>query len=296
MKLTRIALTAAIAALTACNNEPDHDASGYFEATEVTLSAETAGKILDFSVEEGDTVTPGRTLALIDTTQLDHERRQLLFRQSASEASRPDVALQLAAMRRELGQQQRERSRIEALLADGAATSKQLDDINAAISILTNRIEAQESTLSKSATSINESNAAIAMQIQQLNDRIDDCHICSPIAGTVITKYAEKGEYVVPGKPLLKIADLNRIYLRAYFTGAQLADISLGREVTVIANFGGDKTFSYPGRITWISAESEFTPKNIQNQDSRANLVYAVKITVSNDGRLKIGTFGNVKL
>jgi len=282
--------------LSACDNAPEYAASGNFEATDVTLSAETAGKILEFDVEEGDTLQANQFIALIDTAQLHYQREQLKFQHSATDVSRPDITLQLAASRRELEKQQRERQRIENLLADGAATTKQLDDINAAISMIKDRIAAQESTLRNSSASITESGSAIQSQTKRIEDQIEDCYITTPINGTVMTKYCERGEYAVPGKPLLKIADLSRIYLRAYFTSEQLADIELGQKVTVVANFGGDKLYEYPGTITWIASESEFTPKGIQTQDSRANLVYAVKIAVKNDGQLKIGGYGNVRL
>lgn len=289
-------MAAAAVALSSCNKTPEYDASGNFEATDVTISAETAGRILEFNVSEGDTLPANRVVALIDTAQFHYQRQQLLFQYSASNANRPDISLQLAATRRELQRQQRERKRIENLLADGAATTKQLDDINAAIQVLQDRIAAQQSTLTNTSASINESGASIQSQIDQINDRIADCYISTPISGTVLTKYCEPGEYVIPGRPMLKMADLNKMYLRAYFTSAQLAYIKLGQTVTVVANFGGDKLYEYPGTITWISSESEFTPKNIQTQDSRSNLVYAVKIAVKNDGRLKIGGYGNVRL
>lgn len=296
--MKKISLIAAISAIAlfGCQKAPEYDASGNFEATDVTVSAESAGKILEFEIEEGDTVSAGRFVALIDTVQLHYQRRQLMFQHSASNVNRPDIQLQLASMRRDLEKQLAEKRRIERLLADGAATAKQLDDINAAVAILRDRIAAQESTLRNSTASIDESASAIQSQIERITDQISDCYITSPIAGTVLAKYCQAGEYVVPGKPLMKVADLSKIYLRAYFTSAQLADIRLGQEVTVVADFGGDKLYEYPGTITWISSESEFTPKNIQTQDSRSNLVYAVKIAVKNDGRLKIGGYGNVKL
>lgn len=289
---------AAIAALLlpSCKNETEYDASGNFEATDVTIAAENPGKILEFEPVEGDTVHAGQFVALIDTAQLHYQRQQLLFQHSATDVNRPDIALQLAASRRDLEKQLTEKRRIENLLADGAATSKQLDDINAAVSMLNDRIAAQESTLRNNSASIHESSSAIRSQIDRISDQIADCYITAPIAGTVLTKYCEAGEYVTPGKPLLKIADLGKIYLRAYFTSARLADIRLGQKVTVIADFGGDNLYEYPGTITWISSQSEFTPKNIQTRDSRSNLVYAVKIAVKNDGRIKIGGYGNVKL
>lgn len=293
--ITFVVLATAIAAAS-CSRDIEYDATGNFEATDVTLSAESSGKILMLDVNEGDTVSAGQLIALIDTAQLHFQKEQLLFQRSASNVSRPDISVQLASLRRELDKQKYERDRVLRLLADGAATTKQLDDINSAIRVLEDRISAQQSTLSNSTASINESSSAIESQIRQLSDRIEDCRIKSPIGGTIITKYCEPGEYAIPGKPLVKIADLGKIYMRAYFTSAQLADIKLGQQVTVSANFGGDKLYDYPGTISWISSESEFTPKNIQTQDSRSNLVYAVKIAVKNDGRLKIGGFGNVKL
>lgn len=286
----------AFVVLASCNRNIEYDASGNFEATDVTLSAESSGKILMFDVNEGDTVSAGQMIALIDTAQLHFQKEQLFFQRSASNVSRPDISLQLASLRRELDKQKYERNRVQRLLADGAATSKQLDDINSAIRVLEGRISAQQSTLNNSTASINESSSAIESQIRQISDRIENCKIISPIGGTVLTKYCEPGEYATPGKALVKVADLGKIYLRAYFTSTQLADIRLGQQVTVTANFGGDKLYDYPGTITWISSESEFTPKNIQTQDSRSNLVYAVKIAVKNDGRLKIGGYGNVKL
>lgn len=297
MKLPNITFVIlAVIMLASCNRNIEYDASGNFEATDVTLSAESSGKILMFDVNEGDRVSAGQMIALIDTAQLHFQKEQLLFQRSASNVSRPDISLQLASLRRELDKQIYERDRVQRLLADGAATSKQLDDINSAIRVLEGRISAQQSTLNNSTASINESSSAIESQIRQISDRIENCKIISPIGGTVLTKYCEPGEYAIPGKALVKVADLGKIYLRAYFTSAQLADIQLGQQVTVTANFGGDKLYDYPGTITWISSESEFTPKNIQTQDSRSNLVYAVKIAVKNDGRLKIGGYGNVKL
>ena len=297
MKLQNITFVIlAFVVLASCNRNIEYDASGNFEATDVTLSAESSGKILMLDVNEGDTVSAGQRIALIDTAQLHFQKEQLLFQRSASNVSRPDISLQLTSLCRELDKQIYERDRVKRLLADGAATSKQLDDINSAIRVLEGRISAQKSTLNNSTASINESSSAIESQIRQISDRIENCKIISPIGGTVLTKYCEPGEYAIPGKALVKVADLGKIYLRAYFTSAQLADIQLGQQVTVTANFGGDKLYDYPGTITWISSESEFTPKNIQTQDSRSNLVYAVKIAVKNDGRLKIGGYGNVKL
>ena len=146
------------------------------------------------------------------------------------------------------------------------------------------------------AASIDENVSSIDVQIAQVEDKLLKCRIVSPIGGTVLAKYAETGELASVGRPLFKIADMNRIYLRAYFTSDQLADLQIGRNMTVTADFGGDKQYDYPGRIVWIASESEFTPKTVQTRDTRANLVYAVKIAVENDGRLKLGMYGEVRL
>lgn len=287
----------ALIALTACDNTPDYDASGFFEATEVTLSAESAGKIMILDVEEGDTLAANQLIALIDTVPLHLERLQLEGQRDVTAVQRPDVATQLAATRQELSKQQTEKRRIENLLAAGAATTKQLDDINSAIKVLEDRLKAQESTLSKSASQADRAVDVIDAQIARLNDRIARCSVLSPISGTVVTKFCEAGEYAAPGKPIVKVADLKKMKLTAYFTSEQLADLKIGQEVTVLANYGGDSVKEYTGHITSIASESEFTPKNIQTQDSRSNLVYAVKIAVDNsDGKLKIGSFGNVRL
>ena len=182
------------------------------------------------------------------------------------------------------------------MLREGAATQKQYDDIKAQITILENQLSATLSTLDNNTASINDNAVALEAQIAALDDRIAKCYISSAVNGTVLSKYAEAGELAAIGKPLMKVADLENIYLRAYFTSDQLSKVNLGNEVTVTADFGGDERYDYLGRVAWISSESEFTPKNIQTKDSRANLVYAVKIAVKNDGRLKIGLAGEVKL
>ena len=199
-------------------------------------------------------------------------------------------------MREQIAKQRSEQTRVENMLRDGAATTKQLDDIQAQIRILEGQLTAMLSTLNSNSATIESNVEALEAQIALLDDRIEKCRIVSPIDGTVLLKYVEAGELATPGKPLMKIADLNNIYLRAYFTSDQLADIALGDTVTVTADFGGDELIDYTGRIAWISAESEFTPKSIQTKDSRANLVYAVKIYVENDGRIKIGHYGKVTL
>ena len=279
-----------------CTKEAEFDAQGTFEATEVVVSSEATGRILNFDIEEGMAIAANQAVGTIDSLQLHLQRKQLVAQQSALIASRPDVKKQVAALREQIAKQKEELRRVENMLKDGAATQKQEDDIEAQIKILERQLDATLSTLDKNTSTINNNSAALEAQIAALDDRISKCSILSPVGGTVLVKYAEAGELASVGKPLMKIADLKNIYLRAYFTSDQLANIKLGDEVKVVADFGGEERYDYTGRVAWISSESEFTPKTIQTKDSRANLVYAVKIAVENDGRLKIGLAGEVVL
>ena len=289
-------LLASASLLASCSSKPDYDATGIFEATTVTVSAETTGKILSISAEEGDSVTAESKVALIDTTALALQRLQIMTEQQATESSSPDITAQVASLRTQIAHWQNETARQERLLADGATTRKQLDDARTQLSALRDQLSAQLSTLGKNRSSISDNALALQYRREQVEDQINRSKIISPISGTVLIKYAEPGEYATPGKPLLKLADLNDIYLRSYFTASQLAALKIGQKVTVVADFGGNEKYDYPGTITWIAEESEFTPKSIQTPDSRANLVYAVKIAVKNDGRLKLGQYGEVRL
>ena len=282
--------------MVSCGEKSEFDAQGTFEATEVTVSSEANGRIISFNIEEGNMVDANTIIGTIDSVQLYLQRKQLEAQQSALLASRPDIKKQVSSLKEEIAKQKVELKRIGNMLRDGAATQKQYDDIEAHIRILEGKLDATLSTLTKNASTIDDNSAALEAQISALDDRIEKCKIVSPINGTVLVKYAEAGELATVGKPLMKVADLENIYLRAYFTSNQLADIKLGESVTVIADFGEDNRYEYDGKITWISAESEFTPKTIQTKESRANLVYAVKIAVKNDGRIKIGLTGEVIL
>ena len=279
-----------------CTKEAEFDAQGTFEATEVVVSSEATGRILNFDIEEGMAIVANQAVGTIDSLQLHLQRKQLVAQQSALLASRPDVKKQVAALREQIAKQKTELRRVDNMLRDGAATQKQKDDIKAQIKILEGQLEAQLSTLDKNTSTINGNSVVLEAQIAALDDRISKCRIISPVGGTVLVKYAEAGELASAGKPLMKIADLKNIYLRAYFTSNQLANVKLGDEVKVVADFGGTERYDYTGRVAWISSESEFTPKTIQTKDSRANLVYAVKIAVENDGRLRIGLAGEVVL
>ena len=286
----------ALAILASCNKSSDYDATGIFEATTVTISAETQGKILEMDISEGDSVAIGETICRIDTALLRYQSSQIGSQQAAAESNTPDIPAQAAALRSQIEHRRNECRRIERLLADGAATEKQRDDANAALATLQGQLDALLSSLNKNKNAISENVMAIGFQQDQIRTQIEKSTVLSPLTGTVLEKYAEQGEYAVPGKPLVKIANLDKIYLRSYFTVRQLADLKIGQDVTVIADFGDDKMYEYPGTITWIAQESEFTPKSIQTKDSRANLVYAVKIAVKNDGRLKLGQYGEVRL
>ena len=294
--MKRIAYIAILMLTASCGKHTAFDAQGTFEATEIVVSSEATGKILHFEAEEGTLVEAGQQVGAMDSLQLHLQRKQLIAQQSALLNSRPDIKKQMSSLREQIAKQKSELQRVENMLRDGAATQKQHDDINAHIRVLEGQLEATLSTLGKNTASINDNSASLEAQIAALDDRIAKCHIIAPTNGTVLVKYAEAGELATVGKPLMKIANLEKIYLRAYFTSDQLANIRLGDTVKVIADFGGDEQHEYEGRIAWISSESEFTPKNIQTKDSRANLVYAVKIAVKNDGRLKIGLAGEVRL
>lgn len=285
-----------LAGLCACSSEQNYDATGTFEATEVTISAESTGKIISLSAEEGQTVQMGEILGKIDSTQYCLQRKQLRAQQNAILSSRPDVQKQLAATDEQIIKFKTELSRVENMLKDGAASRKQLDDVQAQLRIAEGQKEALLSTLTSNTSTINSNAAALGAQIDLLSDNIKKCQITSPINGTIISKYSQKGEFTAVARPLFKVADLENMYVRAYFTSEQLSSISLGQEVKVIADYGADEQKEYTGKIVWIASKSEFTPKGIQTKDSRANLVYAVKVAVKNDGLLKIGLSANIIL
>lgn len=285
-----------LAGLCACSSEQNYDATGTFEATEVTISAESTGKIISLSAEEGQTVQMGEILGEIDSTQYCLQRKQLRAQQNAILSSRPDVQKQLAATDEQIIKFKTELSRVENMLKDGAASRKQLDDVQAQLRIAEGQKEALLSTLTSNTSTINSNAAALGAQIDLLSDNIKKCQITSPINGTIISKYSQKGEFTAVARPLFKVADLENMYVRAYFTSEQLSSISLGQEVKVIADYGADEQKKYTGKIVWIASKSEFTPKGIQTKDSRANLVYAVKVAVKNDGLLKIGLSANIIL
>lgn len=287
----------ALLIVSACGSPtPTYDATGTFEATEVIVSSEAAGKLLQLTVEEGTQLKAGEEVGLVDTVQLYLKKLQLEASMKSVESQRPDLAKQIAATKQQIATAQREKKRVENLLAAGAANQKQLDDWDAQIALFERQLVAQESSLRNSTNSLTEQGNSVGIQVAQMEDQLNKCHIQSPISGTVLAKYAEAGELATVGKPLFKVGDIDRMHLRAYITSEQLAQVKLGDKVTVYSDYGNSEQKAYPGVVTWISDRSEFTPKTILTKNERANLVYAVKIAVDNDGALKIGMYGGLVL
>jgi len=291
-----ILLLLSVSLLSCGDEERLTDATGVFEATEIIVSAEANGKIMEFNIQEGEDLKENEIIGSIDSTQLHFNKLQLEANKITVESNRPDIKAQIEATEREIAKQEREKERIERLLEGDVATQKQLDDIESLILILKARLRSQKSTLNNSVNSVDAQSNTINIQIAQLADQIEKCVIKSPIDGTVLVKYAEPGEMTGMGKTLFKIADLGQMILKAYVTADMLARLKIGQGVKVYAEFGETENREYEGTISWISDKSEFTPKTIQTQDERANLVYAVKITVSNDEYLKIGMYGGFKI
>ena len=277
------------------NGVPKQDATGTFETTEVLVSAEASGRLLYFDIEEGMLLKAGEEVGVVDTVQLYLKKLQLEASLKSVEEQRPDILKQVAATKEQISAAQRERNRVANLLKVGAANQKQLDDAEDQLEVLRKQLVAQNSTLSNSHQSLTWQSSSVGIQVAQVEDQLKKCHITSPITGTVLAKYAEAGELTAMGTPLFKVADTEQMYLRAYITSEQLSQVKLGQKVTVFSDYGTDEHKQYPGVVTWISDTSEFTPKTILTKNERANLVYAVKIAVHNDGLLKIGMYGGVE-
>lgn len=277
------------------NNKNNSDASGTFEAIETIVSAEATGTIRELSIEEGQSLEKGKLIGFIDSTQLHLKRKQLLAQVKALLSKMPDANAQLAALEEQLRQTEREQKRVENLVKADAATQKQLDDLSAQVAILKKQIAAQQSSLGITSAGLNEETIPLKVQMEQLDDQLNKCRIVNPVKGTVLVKYAEPNEMTMSGKPLYKIADLSSLVLRAYITGDQFSLAKTGQPVKILVDDGKSDSKEYDGVVEWISDKAEFTPKTIQTKDERANLVYAVKIKVKNDGLLKIGMYGEVK-
>jgi HlyD family secretion protein len=296
--------------LAACNsNGNNFDASGTFEADEVIVSSSANGKILELPVQEGDVLVKDSIVGLVDPTDISLQKEQVEESiRALSEQTlnvEPQVRLlqdQLTVQQSQLDNLLHEKTRTENLVKQDAATGKQLDDINAQIDMLRKQMGVTRQQINVQRNNTGTQNRGILSQgkplqkkVEQLEDQLSKASIKNPINGTVLTKYAEPGEMTTMGKALYKIADLSTITLRAYISGSQLSQVRLGQAVKVLVDDGDKKYRELPGTITWIADKAEFTPKTIQTKEERANLVYAIKVKVKNDGLLKIGMYGEVK-
>lgn len=283
--------------MAACRgHEKDYDATGTFEATETTVFAEQSGALLSFDVNEGDLIEAARQVGLIDTTQTWLKIQQMDATKAVYQSQKPDMERQIAATRQQLTKALQDEQRYRELVADGAAPSKMLDDATSQVKVLQKQLAAQISSLSTSTQTLDKQTAAAEIQKAQLQDMLRKCHIMTPAKGTVLEKYVERGEFVSVGKPLFKMADTESMYLRAYVTSVQLQHMKTGQQVKVFADYGDGQRKEYAGTISWISSRSEFTPKTILTDDERADLVYAIKVAIKNDGFVKIGMYGGLKL
>ena len=266
-------LAGAVLMLGACgNNEKEYDATGTFEATETTVFAEQNGALLSFAVSEGDNVGKGQEVGLIDTTQIWLKILQLGATKEVYQSQKPDMEKQIAVTRQQLAKAQTEQRRYQELVADGAAPSKMLDDAKNQVQVLQRQLDAQISSLKTSTNTLNQQIVAADVLKHQLKDQLQKCHITAPVSGTVLEKYVEQD-----------------------VTSAQLQSIRVGQKAKVFADYGDGQKQAYEGTVSWISSRSEFTPKTILTDDERADLVYAVKVAIKNDGFAKIGMYGEVK-
>ena len=294
-----------------CNRSGNEfDASGTFEADETIVSSELAGKILSFNVQEGMQLSKDSIIGMVDATNINLQEEQVQASINALSQKTADVTPQVELLQNQLAVQQsqldnlmHEKSRIENLLKSDAATGKQLDDVNAQIDVVNKNMAVTKQQINVQKNNIATQNRSILSEAEplrkraaQLKDQAQRANIVNPVGGTVITKYAEAGEITSAGKALYKIADLSELNLRAYVTGVQLPTIKLSQQVKVMIDQGEKKYKEYSGTIIWISDKAEFTPKTIQTKEERANLVYAIKVRVKNDGYLKIGMYGELKL
>jgi HlyD family secretion protein len=290
-------IIATVLLLFACKNQTTQsDASGVFEVTEVMVSAQASGEIMRFDVLEGLNLQENQVVGYIDTMQLFLKKKQLLANIKIVESRVSDVSKQIATIQQQITTQKTEQKRFESLVNSGAAPQKQLDDINAHIAVLEKQLIAQTDLLETSNRSISAEIAGLVVQISQIDDQIQKSIIRNPIDGVVLSKYAEQGEFTTQGRSLFKVADIENMKLRVYITADQLTSLKIGQRVKVLADQGKSDHREYDGTIIWISDKAEFTPKTIQTRDERANLVYAIKIAVKNDGYIKRGMYGEIKI
>ncbi|MBI3123540.1 MAG: HlyD family efflux transporter periplasmic adaptor subunit [Ignavibacteriales bacterium] len=277
------------------NGNGKYDATGTFESEEVIVSSEAMGKLVRFDVEEGAQLKQNQIVGVIDTLQLYLKKKQLEASVKAVLSKQPDVATQLAALQEQIKTAEIEKKRVENLVKSNAATTKQLDDVNAQLEVLNKQYNATKSSLTITKQGLQSETFPLQIQIEQINDQLSKSRIINPVDGVVLTRYAKQNEVTVTGKALYKIANLSEMTLRAYINGDQLGLIKLGQKVKVFVDKGESEQKEMSGEIYWVSSKAEFTPKTIQTKDERANLVYAIKVRVKNDGYLKIGMYGEVK-
>lgn len=273
----------------------DFNATGTFESEEIIVSSEAMGKIVKFDVDEGTQLKQSQIVGVIDTTQLHLKKKQLLASVKAVLSKQPDINTQLASLQKQIETAETEKHRIENLVKSNAATTKQLDDVNSQLEVLRKQYDATKSSLTISKVGLQNETLPLTAQIEQIEDQIRKSYITNPIDGTVLTRYAKLDEITSTGKALYKIANLKDMTLRAYVNGNQLGEIKLGQKVKVFVDKGNNEQKEMSGEIYWVSSKAEFTPKTIQTKDERANLVYAIKVKVANDGYLKIGMYGEIK-
>ena len=273
----------------------EFDACGQIDATDVTVSAESSGRILSLDLEEGDRIVEGQFLGAIDSLQIWLQKQELQERKAGARARIVDIDRQVAPSLSQLENLRKDHERYASLLSKDAGTRKQLEDNESQIAVLEGQIDAQKQTYGQNNDATKAEIGMYDVQIAQREDQLRKCRIVSPVSGTVLAKYAEAGETVASGKPLFKVADMDRVYVRAYFSTAQLSSLAVGDKVTVIPDDGTPSPKEYEGTVTWISDEAEFTPKNIQTRDERADMVYAVKVALENDGNLRLGMYAYIR-
>ena len=278
-----------------CGKNIEYDACGQVDATQVTVSAENAGRVLSMAVEEGEEVTAGQLLGALDSVQTYLQIMELRERIAGSSSRLVDIKKQGQPNLSQLENLQSEYERYSKLLEGNATTRKQVDDLTDKIAVLKAQIAAQTQSWERGNASVRSEVQGYEIQLARLEDQLAKCRIVAPVSGTVLTRYAETGEFVTLGKPLFKVADLDQMYVRVYFSSAQLSGLKLNDTVTVIPDDGTASPKRIQGRVIWISEQSEFTPKNIQTRDERADLVYAVKVAVPNDGTLRLGMYAYVR-
>lgn len=295
-KISTIIILSSLLVLNACSDSKNSfDASGSFEAEETIISSEANGKLEILNIEEGQILEAGETIGYVDSTQVYLKKKQVEAQISALLSKKPNVPIQLAALNEQLKAAIAEKIRIENLVAGNAATTKQLDDVNASIEVVKKQIDALKSSLEISSQGINNDASSLFVQLEQVEDQLSKCTLINPVNGTVLAKYSEQYEMTAAGKPLYKIADLSSIILRAYISGNQLPLVQLNQKVSVLTDDGNGAFKETEGTITWISDKAEFTPKTIQTKEERVNMVYAIKVKVENDGFYKIGMYGEIK-